>query len=164
MDFWDTFWATMWGALGGALVGALAAWGFALDLGRRDKKRAYKQGLDDAVGQVIQNFGGLNGAVRAFPFAYGPKANLAVETPHVANARLLTSIRVAQMAANVADSAPLEAAYELATAKDEPSDNQRELDRDNAADTLALWRRDKLTTEEAATRIRHRPEVPAPAE
>lgn len=160
MDFWDTFWATMWGAL----VGALAAWGFALDLGRREKKRAYKQDLDDAVGQVIQNFGGLNAAVQAFSFAYGPKANLAVETPHAANARLLTSIRVAQMAANVADSAPLEAAYELATAKGEPSDNRRELDRDNAADTLALWRRGKLTTGEAATRIRQRPELPAPAE
>ncbi|MBP2420726.1 hypothetical protein [Microbacterium imperiale] len=166
VDFWSTFWATMWGALAGAGFGALAAWLFSLNLRRRqetyeaavrksDLDRAHKQELDTAVAKVVQLFGEYSAAAQAFKFAFAPNAKLSVETPHAAGARLLASIRVAQMTAAPEEQAPLEAAFAVATNREQETSNERDLSLSNAADMLALWRRGKLSTDDAATAVRH---------
>lgn len=156
----------MWGALAGAGFGAFAAWLFSLNLRRRQEKyeaavresdldRAHKQELDAAVAQVVQLFGEYSAAAQAFMFAFAPNAKLSVETPHAAGARLLASIRVAQMTATAEEQAPLEAAFRVATNREQETSNERDLSMSNAADMLALWRRGKLSANDAATAMQY---------
>lgn len=164
MTFLDTFWATMWGALGGALIGAAASWGFALDLRKRERIAARKRDLDTAVAAVVQAFGALSAAVQAFSFAFLPNAAISVEPPNVARAQLISAIQVAMMSAEGDELHPLKAAYEVATSIAEGTENGRELELDNAARALMLWRRGDLSTDEATVQVRHMPPAPRPSE
>lgn len=164
MEFFDTFWATMWGALAGAVVGAFSAWLFSLDLRKRELEAARQRDFDASVAAVVQAFGGLSAAVQAFSFAFLPNAAVSVEPPNVARAHLLGAIQVAMMTARDDEYAPLEAAYKVATSIKEGDGNRRGLELDNAARALMLWKRGKLTTEEAVVQVEFLPQVPPPSE
>lgn len=67
------------------------------------------------------------------------------------------------MAASEGDMPPLNATYEIVTARRENTTAEsRALDYQNAADTLAEWRRGLLSASEAAQRILHRPRPEPP--
>lgn len=164
MDFWGTFWATVCGAV----VGASAAWLFSLQLQGRQKRhedevrrsearRIHLRDLDSAVGDVIRLIGEYDAAISSFAFAYGPPSQLKVETPHAARARLVSAIRIAQIAAEGSEEAPVEATFEVVTSRPQNADNDYALNLTHAAHHLALWRRGKLTAEQAVQAIRHRP-------
>lgn len=154
MDFWSTFWATMWGALAGAVVAALSAWLFALDLRRRDRRDAYRDGMDAATATIITALGEYNAAARA------EARNLAADRLG-SRARLFAAIRVALIRASDDDDAPFKATLDLvSSSRYGDGSEERAAALTHASRRLTEWRQGDLTPHEAELRIRA--EIPLP--
>lgn len=112
-------------------------------------------GLDTAVSRVIALLGEFSAASQAFEYAAVPSnQNTMVIPPHSARARLIAAIRTAEMVAGGNESKPLEALFELITAQDGKTANQRGVVFEGVSNVLVSWRKGKLAADAAADAIK----------
>ncbi|KAA9110371.1 hypothetical protein [Microbacterium rhizomatis] len=131
----------------------------------REQDRGFRahERFDVAVAAVIERIGAAQAATLLY--RHELSAGGAALPPHGAQAQMHSAIRIAQMTATHPDDVkPLDATFAVVTARNERTSQQTALNYQNAADTLAEWRRGLLTADQAAEKIRHRPAPRPPAD
>ena len=139
----------MWATAGGAVIGAVFAWGFALDLRRRERQDRVKTDLNSAVADVIESLADYNAAARA---RLSREADVNV---HAARARALSAARVAQTRTARDARAPFIAVHALIrdTGMGDGSD-ARAAALTHAGDVLLGWHNGAYSAHQAELKIR----------
>ena len=120
--------------------------------------------LDDAVSRVIALLGEFSAETQAFAFASTAQDPATpIDAPYSARTRLIAAIRAAEMIAVDEQSWPLEALFELVTAQDDKTANQRGVIFEGVSNVLVNWRKGQMAAAAAANDIKFPKSLKAPS-